>query len=71
MARTEAQKRANARWDEEHMTLIAAKVRREFAEELKSKAAEEGINVNALILKWAREYLEDGYTDSGGEDDIP
>lgn len=63
MARTEAQKRANARWDAKHMTTVSVKMRRDLAEQLMQAAKANGTTRNAIFLAAAREYLATHPTD--------
>ena len=49
MAITEARRRANNKWSKENMTILACKVRKTYAEQVKSKAALDGTSVNAII----------------------
>lgn len=54
---SESQRRANNKWDKEHTTILACKVRKDYAERVKLKAAEKGTNVNAILLKALREFM--------------
>ena len=54
---TEAQKRATAKWQAENMTNVAARVRREVAEEFKAAAKEDGTTPNELLRGWIGEYI--------------
>lgn len=46
---TEARRRANNKWSKENMTILACKVRKTYAEQVKSKAAHDGTSVNAIL----------------------
>lgn len=56
---SEAKKRSNAKYDKEHMTILACKVRKEYAVRVKKKAEEKGTNVNAILLKAMKEFMEE------------
>ena len=57
MARTEAQKRANAKWDAAHMTTVGVKMRKDLAAQLTAAAKANGTTRNAVLLAAAREYI--------------
>lgn len=57
MARTEAQKRANAKWDAQHMTTVSVKMRKDLAAQLTDAAKANGTTRNAVLLAAAREYI--------------
>lgn len=56
---SEAKKRSNAKYDREHMTILACKVRKEYAVQVKKKAEEKGTSVNAILLKAIKEFMEE------------
>lgn len=55
---TDAQRRANNKWDRENMANISCKMRREIAEEFKAAAKANGTTPNELIRGWIAAYLE-------------
>ena len=52
---SDSQRRATAKWQAENMTNVAARVRRELAEEFKAAAKEDGTTPNELLLYINRE----------------
>lgn len=58
MAVTEAQKRANRKWDAENMTHLACKLRKETAEEFRRYAQEHSTTVNALLKDYIMRLLD-------------
>lgn len=56
---TDAQRRANNKWDRENMANISCKMRREIAEEFKAAAKANGTTPNELIRGWIAGYLEE------------
>lgn len=66
MARSEAQRRADARWEEKNKEAVAAKYRffhckmpRSVADELAAILEAENITPNAFFNRVAREYVEE------------
>lgn len=57
MAITEARRRANNKWSKENMTILACKVRKTYAEQVKSKAALDGTTVNAIISSAIDDFM--------------
>lgn len=55
---TDAQRRANNKWDRENMANISCKMRREIAEEFKAAAKANGTTPNELIRGWIAAYLQ-------------
>lgn len=47
----ESQKRASAKWDKEHMTIIGTKVRKTYAAEFKEACKAAGTTPSAVIKK--------------------
>lgn len=54
---SDSQRRATAKWQAENMTNVAARVRREVAEEFKTAAKEDGTTPNELLRGWIGEYI--------------
>ena len=54
---SDSQRRATAKWQAENMTNVAARVRREVAEEFKTAAKEDGTTPNELLQGWIGEYI--------------
>lgn len=57
MAVSEAKRRANDKWDREHMITIGVKMRRDEALELAILAEQNGTTRNAILLQAARDYI--------------
>lgn len=57
MAVSEAKRRANDKWDREHMITIGVKMRRDEALELAILAEQHGTTRNAILLQAARDYI--------------
>jgi len=55
---SDAKKRANKKYDAAHMTNIACKVTREYAEALKAKAAQSGVSVHAILKSAADDFMQ-------------
>ena len=49
MAMSEARKRANEKWNKENMTTLSCKVRKEYAENVRKSALEQGLTVNSIF----------------------
>ena len=56
--KSEAKRRADAKWDAKNMAVISAKLRRDLAEEFKSAAKSNGTTPNALICGWIDAYMQ-------------
>lgn len=56
---SDAKKRSNAKYDRAHMTNLSCRVRKEYAAKVKEKAAEKGTNVNAILLKAIKNFMEE------------
>lgn len=56
---TDAQRKAKAKWQAENLTNVAARVRREVAEDFKTAAKRDGTTPNELIRGWIAAYLAD------------
>lgn len=59
MALTDAQRRANNKYIKEHMTILAVKVRKEYAAKVKAVCEERGDTVNAVLKAALDKYLEE------------
>lgn len=46
---SEKKKATNYKWDRENMTTLGVRVRRDYAEQIKQKAADEGTTINAIL----------------------
>lgn len=55
---TDAQRRAQDKWDRENMAHINCKMRRDIAEEFKAAAKANGTTPNALIRAWIDGYIQ-------------
>lgn len=57
-ALSEAKRRANNKYIKENMTILACKVRKDYAEKIKAVAEANGETVNAIIKRSLDEYME-------------
>lgn len=55
--KSDAKRRADARWDAKNMRVISAKIRRDLAESFKAAAKSNGTTPNELIRGWIAAYL--------------
>lgn len=55
---TEAQRRATDKWQAKNLTNVAARVRREAAEEFKAAAQAAGTTPNALLKAFIEDYIK-------------
>ena len=60
---SDSQRRATAKWQAENMTNVAARVRREVAEEFKAAAKEDGTTPNELLRGWISKYINKEVSD--------
>lgn len=60
---SDSQRRATAKWQAENMTNVAARVRREVAEEFKAAAKEDGTTPNELLRGWIGKYINKEVSD--------
>ena len=56
--KSDAKRRADARWDAKNMSVISAKLRRDLAESFKAAAKSNGTTPNALIRGWIDAYMQ-------------
>lgn len=59
MAKTEAKKRADNKYDLAHYTVLVCKVKNEIAKEFKEKCKEKGTNPNAVFKKEIERFLSE------------
>jgi len=59
MALTEAQKKANAKWNKANMKQIAVNVRKEKAEMFQELARQNGTNPSAIFREVIDKYIEE------------
>ena len=57
MAMSEARKRANEKWNKENMTTLSCKVRKEYAENVRKSALEQGLTVNSIFKAALDDFL--------------
>ena len=60
---SDSQRRATAKWQAENMTNVAARVRREVAEEFKAAAKEDGTTPNELLRGRIGKYINKEVSD--------
>ena len=58
MATSEAQKRAVAKWQAEHMCMVGVKMRKELRDAFRAACEQNGTTMNAVLLAAARAYIE-------------
>lgn len=56
---TAAKRAANDKWDRENMTILACKVRKDYAERVKARAAADGTTVNAILKAALDDYMNE------------
>ena len=54
---TDAQRRANQKWDRANNTVLGCKLRKEEAEAFKAACREDGTTPNAVFLSALRNYM--------------
>lgn len=54
---TRAKRASNNRWDKENMTILACKVRKDYADTVKQQATIRGTSVNAVLLNAVSEFM--------------
>lgn len=59
MALTEARRRANNKYIKEHMTILAVKVRKDYAEKVKAVCEERGTTVNAVLKEALEKFMRE------------
>lgn len=59
----ESQKRASAKWDKEHMTIVGTKVRRTYAAEFKEACIAAGTTPSAVIKKAMDDFMKSHHAD--------
>lgn len=67
MALSEARRRANNKYNREHMTTLGCKMRKEYAEEFKNACAAMGTSPNAVFSAAAKQLLERYHKQQAGE----
>lgn len=66
MPKSNAQRRARAKWDGEHLTTLGTQCRREQADKYRSAAARAGTTVSA-VMRSALDKLLEEYPDNTGD----
>lgn len=56
---SEAQKRANRKWDAANMKLVGVKLRRDMADEFEAICTQRGTTRNAVLLAYVKKYIAD------------
>ena len=59
MKLTEAQKKANRKWDKENMVTLACHVRKEQAEKFKDFTAQKGKSINQMLKEYVLEQIKE------------
>lgn len=54
---TRAKRASNNRWDKENMTILACKVRKDYADTVKQQASKRGTSVNAVLLNAVSDFI--------------
>ena len=52
-----AKRASNNRWDKENMTILACKVRKDYADTVKQQASKRGTSVNAVLLNAVSDFM--------------
>ena len=55
---SDAKKKANKKWDAANMQNLSVKVRREYADQIREKAAEKGTTIGAILRKALDEFMD-------------
>lgn len=55
---SDAKKKANNKWDAAHMQNLSVKVRREYADQIREKAAAQGTTIGAILRKALDEFMK-------------
>lgn len=63
MALTESRKRANAKWNKQHLGTLGCTISKDKAEAFKEKCKANGLTVNAVLVQFVNEYLEEESTE--------
>lgn len=53
----ESRRRANDKWDAEHMAILTCKVKKTTADAFRAKAKAEGQTVNAILAAFVRQFV--------------
>lgn len=56
---SERKKASNAKWDRENLTILACKVRKDYAREFKAACANAGTTPNAVLKAAADKFLQE------------
>ena len=54
---TRAKRASNNRWDKENMTILACKVRKDYADTVKQQASKRGTSVNDVLLNAVSDFM--------------
>ena len=54
---TRAKRASNNKWDKENMTILACKVRKDYADTVKQQASKRGMSVNAVLLNAVSDFM--------------
>jgi len=55
---SDAKKKANKKWDAANMQNLSVKVRRDYADQIRAKAAAAGTTVGAILRKALDDFME-------------
>ena len=58
MPPSDAQKKASKKWDAANMQNLSVKVRREYADQVRAKAAEKGTTIGAILRKALDDFMK-------------
>lgn len=59
MAVSEAQKRATAKWNKEHLSTLGCTILKEKADLFKAKCKENGVTVNTALVQFVESYIKE------------
>ena len=55
---SEAKKKANNKWDAANMQNLSVKVRRDYADQIRARAAEKGTTIGAILRKALDDFMK-------------
>ncbi len=55
---SDAKKKANKKWDAANMQNLSVKVRRDYADQIREKAAEKGTTIGAILRKALDDFMK-------------
>ena len=62
---SDAQKKANAKWDKAHLMILGCKVRKDFAAQFREACTAAGTTPNAVLKQAAEQFLKEHAVSEG------